>query len=217
MSTFKKLIAKIKTKMITHRQIIIVWLLAIITVMALVLQLYMSLTELFYKEYNRFAKTEHTPIALINTAQAKEVEAEIKSNDKVATIKQYLESKKSPLANASHTLAEQPNMKLIIAISYAESTYCRAIPKSREGVPNYNCWGVGGAGNMWQFGADINTAVVKFNGFLDLNPRGKKYSQMTPKEMNGIYCQDAKRPGRECLNWDLKVNQIISELKALGL
>lgn len=224
--SLKTLIAKTK-KMISSKQIYIVFVLAILTLCAMIVQLYLSLTGVFFREYQRYAKVE-----IIPTARAAEVEQvivpvqkveekkqpEVSSDEKkVITIKQYLDSKNSPLAKVSNTLAKQSNWKLIIAISYAESSYCKQIPKNSKGVPNYNCWGVGGASNMWAFGSDLDKAVVKYNSFLNTNPRKKPYSKMSFDEMNGIYCQDHKRPGNECLNWEEKLQTVYSELKALGL
>jgi hypothetical protein len=213
-------IKKIKTKMITHRQIILVWVMACLTGLAMILQLYMSLTEMFYNEYQRYAKVEvfHVQVAHAQEAEQPSEQPKEKTDmQKVAIIKQYLDSKNSPMASASKTLVKLENWKLIIAISNAESTFCRQIPRSSKGVPNYNCWGIGGASNMHQLGSDINVAVIKMNKFLNDNPRGKSYSHMTLDEMNGIYCQDAKRPGRECKNWEENIQKVINELNALGL
>lgn len=137
---------------------------------------------------------------------------EIPITPEAEILRKYLESKKSPLAGATETLLETEHWKLSIGISFAESTFCRFKPAS-----NYNCWGVGGSSNMWNFGSDIRQAVIKFESFLNSNPRGKKYADMTLSEMNGIYCQNENYAGRKCPNWEQNVQGIINELTNLGL
>lgn len=52
-------------------------------------------------------------------------------------VKEYLKSKKSPLADYTGHLLQQEDWKLLIAISAIESQFCnRKI--------DFNCWGIGG-------------------------------------------------------------------------
>ena len=54
-----------------------------------------------------------------------------------AVVREYLESKGSPLAEHTEVLLQQKNWKLLIAISRIESQFCKI-------KISYNCWGIGG-------------------------------------------------------------------------
>jgi len=57
---------------------------------------------------------------------------------KVYELRQYLLEKNSPMAEYVEILLLQPNWKLVLSISHAESNMCR------RQLGN-NCWGIGGA------------------------------------------------------------------------
>lgn len=168
-------------------------------------------------------KTAHEAELTVPEAKAAtivEVVEEPKPDPRIAALQQYLVARKSPLAQATETLLAQDNMKLIVAISYAESSYCTRIPSRWVGkklVPNYNCWGVGGSSGLQKYGSEISTAIVKFNTFLNSSPKKKSYSKMKFDEMNGIYCQNANYAGKECPNWEQKLQKVYKELENLGL
>lgn len=169
-------------------------------------------------------KTAHEAAVTVPEAKAatiiEVVEEKPAPDPRIAVLQQYLEAKKSPLAGAVETLLAQDNMRLIIAVSYAESNFCRQTPKTYSNgkyVPNYNCWGVGGASGLQKYGSDINAAVIKFNTFLNTSPKRKPYAQQTFDEMNGVYCQNANYAGKECPNWEEKLQKIYNELKNIGL
>jgi hypothetical protein len=113
-----------------------------------------------------------------------ELDRQIELNNKV---KSYLKSQGSPLAAYTSTLLQLPNWKKIIALSNAESGMCKHYP-----VAKANCWGIGGA-NLWYMGSNLGEGIVSMNHFLNTYPANSKvkYTQMTFKQMNGLYKQPA--------------------------
>ncbi|OGE73965.1 MAG: hypothetical protein A3I07_04130 [Candidatus Doudnabacteria bacterium RIFCSPLOWO2_02_FULL_42_9] len=103
-------------------------------------------------------------------------------------VKNYLETKKSPLAEHTDILITMPNWKRIVALANAESSMCRKYPVSLA-----NCWGVGGS-NLWDMGNNLGDGIMEMNKFLENYPlrSNVKYAQMTFKQMNGLYKQPAK-------------------------
>lgn len=172
-------------------------------------------------------KTAHEAEIVVPEAKAAELievvdepKVEPIVDPRIAALKQYLEAKKSPMAAIPETLLAQGNVKLIIAISFAESNYCRQIPKQLvkgAWIPNYNCWGVGGSSGLQKYGSDISAAVIKFNTFLNSSPKKKPYAKQTFDEMNGVYCQNANYAGKECPNWEEKLQKVYKELEKIGL
>lgn len=115
-------------------------------------------------------------------------------------VKKYLADRKSPMADYSSTLIRQDNWKKIVALANAESGLCKHYPEQKA-----NCWGVGGS-NLWYMGSSLGEGIVSMNHFLNTYPRNSnvKYSQMTFKQMNGLYKQP---PGN---HWVYN-NQVIFE------
>ena len=101
--------------------------------------------------------------------------------DPLSTRKQNLyryftEIRPSPLANYVDILAEQPQWRKIIAISFVESTMCKR---------NYfnNCWGI-----------TYRTGLAKYPSFaeaiIDANRvLAKSYANSTYRQMNCVYVQ----------------------------
>ncbi|GAC1412757.1 MAG: hypothetical protein NVSMB66_2680 [Candidatus Doudnabacteria bacterium] len=109
----------------------------------------------------------------------------------------YLKSKNSPLSDHVAAISEQSQWKLIIAISRAESSFCK------HQVTN-NCWGIGGAWNMKNY-KDFEDAVTDVNRILE-----KHYIQAglnTPRQIVGKYV------GHRNDNWQAAVEE---ELKTLS-
>lgn len=102
-----------------------------------------------------------------------------------ARLTQYLQAQRSPLASYAYTLIQLNNWKKILALSNAESGFCKHYPTDKS-----NCWGIGGS-SPWYMGANLGEAVVTMNDFLNAYPdhSSVKYSQMTFKQMNGLYKQ----------------------------
>ncbi|MBI2355984.1 MAG: hypothetical protein HYV13_02165 [Candidatus Doudnabacteria bacterium] len=110
-----------------------------------------------------------------------------RKNRLIEKLEQYLNSHRSPLAEVVPTLINLKNWKKIVALSAAESSYCRKYP-----IGTANCWGVGGA-EIWDFGSNLHEGVISMNKFLETHPKRSKvkYSQMSFEQMNGLYKQPA--------------------------
>jgi hypothetical protein len=102
-------------------------------------------------------------------------------------LKDYLADQDSPLADYTSTLIQLNNWKKIIALSNAESGMCKHYPVNKS-----NCWGIGGA-NLWYMGSNLGEGILSMNRFLNTYPNNSKvkYTQMTFKQMNGLYKQPA--------------------------
>ena len=113
----------------------------------------------------------------------------------------YLEKKKTPFAEVSDIIAEQKHWKLILAISFAESTF------GRNCVDN-NCSNIGvkPGHDYWRKYASLGDWVKDFNKLLE-----RRYSDWTLEEMNGVYVQP-KNP-----NWLAATRQILEELHEGGI
>ncbi|MBI5530494.1 MAG: hypothetical protein HY918_03260 [Candidatus Doudnabacteria bacterium] len=116
-------------------------------------------------------------------------------------LREYLKSKKSPFADVADVIAEQKHWKLIMAISFAESTF------GRNCVDN-NCSNIGVKPGhpYWHQYATLADWVKDFNKLLE-----RKYSDWTLEEMNGVYVQP-KNP-----NWLAATRQVLEELQAQGI
>ncbi|MDB4939698.1 MAG: hypothetical protein JWO40_123 [Candidatus Doudnabacteria bacterium] len=111
-------------------------------------------------------------------------------------LEKYLKSKNSPLADHVEAISEQSQWKLIIAISRAESSFCK------HQVTN-NCWGIGGAWNMKNY-QNFDQAVADVNRILE-----EHYIQAglnTPKSIVKKYV------GHQNDNWQLAVEQELQNL-----
>lgn len=122
--------------------------------------------------------------------------AETESHQNILStkIQNYLVSKNSPLAADSDFLAQQPNWKLIIAISNAESTFCKH-------ELDFNCWGLGGNGNLREY-SSYKTSIQDENDFIaSWQARGK---WLTPEQMDGSYVQPYSATWLNTVNATLK-------------
>ncbi len=130
---------------------------------------------------------------------------QIKQAEIMATRKEklhaYLESKKTPFAEFADIIAEQKHWKLILAISFAESTF------GRNCVDN-NCSNIGVKPGhpYWHKYATLGEWVKDFNRLIE-----KRYSDWTLEQMNGVYVQP-KNP-----NWLAATRQVLEELQELGV
>ena len=120
-------------------------------------------------------------------------------------LKKYLEQQRSPLANYSDTLASVKNWKQIVALSNAESGMCKNYPVSKA-----NCWGVGGA-NLWDMGNSLADGIIVMNKFLNQYPLRSelKYSDMSFKQMNGLYKQPAAQ------HWVFNAQKVYDDLSQI--
>ena len=102
-------------------------------------------------------------------------------------VKDYLAAQNSPLADYVPVLLNLNNWKKIIALSSAESGFCKYYPVNKA-----NCWGIGGA-NLWYMGSNLGEGISSMDLFLKTYPNHSsvKYSEMTFRQMNGLYKQPA--------------------------
>jgi len=114
-------------------------------------------------------------------------------------LKQYLGAKHSPLADHVEALSEQSQWKLIIAISRAESSFCK------HEVTN-NCWGIGGAWNMKNY-KNYDEAVADVNRILEQHYISAGLD--TPKEIVKKYV------GHQSDTWQAAVEQELQNLASV--
>jgi hypothetical protein len=114
-------------------------------------------------------------------------------------LEKYLRAKGTPLADHVDAISVQSQWKLIIAISRAESSFCK------HQVTN-NCWGIGGAWNMKKY-KNYDEAVADVNRILETY-----YIQSgldTPKKIVRKYV------GHQSDNWELAVEQELKNLEEI--
>lgn len=142
---------------------------------------------------------------LTNDYRVAQINKEIERKKKLSLeLKYYLASFDSPLSEHTDTLVKQVNWIKLVALANAESSLCRKFPTDTN-----NCWGIGGA-NLWHLGNNLDEAIVAANRFLLTHPKsGKKYSQMSFEQMNGLY----KQPATD--NWVANNLAIQNDLKTL--
>ena len=116
--------------------------------------------------------------------------------DPAPQVKEFLESKNSPLAPETDVLLQQKHWKLLIAISAIESQYC-----TRQ-LGN-NCWGIGGDSAYRHYGS-VREAIIDANALIEKwQARGR---WLTVEDMNCHYVQPCNP------NWVNVVNKVLAEL-----
>jgi hypothetical protein len=118
-------------------------------------------------------------------------------NERAEKLKAYLQEKKSPFADYTDVLARQSHWKLLLAISFAESTF-------GKNCVNFNCSNIGVKPGhpYWHKYANYGEWMKDFNKLLD-----KRYSDWTLEQMNGVYVKP-KNP-----NWLMATKQVLDELQ----
>lgn len=117
-------------------------------------------------------------------------------------LQSYLASKKSPFAEdpeAIHAFATSRNMKMMVAISFVESTF-------GKNCYYYNCSGIGGTPPKLR---KYNSYAEWIRDFDDLLER--RYKDVPPEEFIGLYVQ----PGSP--NWIYGVRQVLREFEEQGI
>lgn len=140
-------------------------------------------------------------LALVKENRVDEVQP-----DKLAIRKEklraYLESKKSPFAKdekAIEAFASSRNMKLMVAISFVESTF-------GKNCYYYNCSGIGGTPpNLRKYNSYAEW-IHDFDELLE-----NRYKDVPPEKFVGLYVQ----PGSP--NWIYGVKQVIREFEEQGI
>lgn len=114
----------------------------------------------------------------------------------------YLESKKSPFAEEETALdafAQSRNMKMMVAISFVESTF-------GKNCYYFNCSGIGGTPPKLR---KYNSYAEWIKDFDDLLER--RYKDVPPEDFIGLYVQ----PGSP--NWIHGVKQVLREFDEQGI
>ncbi len=119
-------------------------------------------------------------------------------------LRAYLATKHSPLAEddkALDALLHARNMKMILAISFVESNFCRR-------YVDHNCSGIGVEPShpAWRKYKGFANWVFDFDSLLE-----RRYKNWTPEQMIGKYVV----PGSK--NWENGVKQVLAELKKAGI
>lgn len=140
------------------------------------------------------AKTLKQVKDIVESPEAKPVDPRIE------LMRQYLESKKSPLAPHAEALLSQYHYRLILGISFAESNFCK------RNIKPHNCWGIGGG--RPEIYADYPAAVSRANNLI------QKYFDsglVNPKLMRNRWV------GWQNNNWIIAVEQVTKDLESRGL
>ena len=118
-----------------------------------------------------------------------------------AKLKTYLKEKNSPFADYADVLAKQSHWKLLLAISFAESSF-------GKNCVDFNCSNIGVKPGhpYWHKYANYGEWMVDFNKLLD-----QRYGDWTLEQMNGVYVQPKNS------NWLLATKQVLSELQERGI
>jgi hypothetical protein len=143
-------------------------------------------TPLVFVIGSRIVYLDTTSLQLDKLYAHKHMQEEVDRQLELNTmVRNYLTQQGSPLAAYTSTLLQLNNWKKIIALSNAESGMCKHYP-----VTKANCWGIGGS-NLWFMGSNLGEGIVSMNHFLNTYPNSSqvKYSQMSFKQMNGLYKQ----------------------------
>jgi hypothetical protein len=117
-------------------------------------------------------------------------------------LKKYLQSKNSPFAEDDKTLeafATSKNMKLMVAISFVESTFGKR-------CYYYNCSGIGGTPPNLRKYESYAEWIVDFDKLLEA-----RYKDLPPEKFIGLYVQ----PGSP--NWLYGVKKVIREFEEQGI
>lgn len=117
-------------------------------------------------------------------------------------LRAYLASKNSPFAEdpeAIEAFATSRNMKMMVAISFVESTF-------GKNCYYYNCSGIGGTPPKLRKYNSYAEWIADFDDLLE-----RRYKDIPPEEFIGLYVQ----PGSP--NWIYGVKQVLREFEEQGI
>lgn len=117
-------------------------------------------------------------------------------------LREYLKSKKSPFAEdeaALDAFVNSKNMKLMVAISFVESTFGKH-------CYYYNCSGIGGTPPTLRKYDSYASWISDFDSLLE-----RRYKDLPPEKFIGLYVQ----PGSP--NWLYGVKQVLREFEEQGI
>lgn len=144
--------------------------------------------------------TDMMPV-LINEVRHEPTAAELANEKRKSDLRAYFESRNSPFTDDAtlDAFLSANNMKLMIAISFVESTMGKRCYYN-------NCSGIGGyPPNLRKYDSYADW-VRDFDSLLE-----RRYKGMEPEDMMGVYVQ----PGSP--NWINGVRQILAELEKQGI
>lgn len=133
-----------------------------------------------------------------NPAELKAAEVAVRKEK----LQAYLASKNSPFADdpeAIQAFASSKNMKMMVAISFVESTF-------GKNCYYYNCSGIGGTPPKLRKYDSYAEWIRDFDNLLE-----SRYKDVPPEEFVGLYVQ----PGSP--NWIYGVNQVLAEFEEQGI
>lgn len=119
---------------------------------------------------------------------------------RIKELTDYLTGKKSPLAKDAEYLITLPHWELVVAVSNAESSFCRH-------QLNFNCWGIEGRDGHYLRYQSFAEAAKDTNDLIE--KWQKKGRWLTPADMNGSYVVPASA------NWLRTVNLTLKDLQNL--
>lgn len=122
------------------------------------------------------------------------------NKEKIEKLRNYLASKNSPMADYAEELIAQHHYVFIIAISFAESNYCKVQ------IRQNNCWGIGGTRPEGY--ASLPAAFARAD---ELIQRYHDLGMTSPQLMRNTWV------GWQNDSWIIAVNQEITRIQELGL
>jgi hypothetical protein len=121
-------------------------------------------------------------------------------------LRQYLESKGSPLSDYVQELLESPYWSTIIWICTIEEYSCSVNPHDSN-----NLWGIMCSGSICSY-PSLEAGIAAIDAFLR---KAESNGRDTIEEFRGWYCVNDKYPGKICPNWESVVLRTKSQLESL--
>lgn len=116
-------------------------------------------------------------------------------------LRQYLEARKSPLANYAELIVQSPYASTIIGICTIEEYSCSVNPYGTN-----NLWGLMSGGKLIRF-VSIEAGIDAINNFLS---KAENNGRRTVESFRGWYCAS------ECTNWESTVISTKEKLESLN-
>ncbi len=145
-------------------------------------------------------------IAITDIRAVEAIDTDITSAvpDTAIKLQAYLSTRNPALVQHAEYIVKLPRWRLAIGIISQETNFCH----TGVGASRNNCGAIkNGSG-----------AFKHYNNHLDsiedvtILLQHDRYRDKSISEINGVYCQDANRPGRKCAGWTEQVTKIVQEL-----
>jgi hypothetical protein len=120
------------------------------------------------------------------------------------SLRSYLRSKGSPLADAAGQITSSPYSSTIIGICWIEQYGCTK-------APGNNYWGIMCSGKVCRY-SSLHDGIEAISSLL---ARYESKGKDTIESMRGYYCVNKKYPGNACPDWEpivLKIKQQVESL-----